>query len=156
MDDFRLKPIIRGHLYIRNDGLFFKKDNNVEGRWFKTYGSTDRNGYYYTSYRKKRYFAHQEVAKAFLGPGEGDVHHKNENKQDNRSENLEWLSRFDHNSHHKRGEGNPNVKLTREQAHQIYLLKGTSAKKVAELFKVSEPTVYNIWAGRQWKMLHES
>lgn len=45
---------------------------------------------------------HLEVARAFLGPRpEGfDVHHRNENRQDNRPENLEYVPALEHQSDH--------------------------------------------------------
>ncbi len=53
-----------------------------------------RNGYLYVSLQRKQYAVHRLVAEAFIPNPENkpQVNHKNENKSDNRAENLEWVT----------------------------------------------------------------
>lgn len=67
------------------------------------YTETDR--YAYVLVAPNKYKAeHRVIMEAHLGrsllPSEV-VHHKNENKQDNRIENLEVMTRAEHGRHHK-------------------------------------------------------
>lgn len=65
-------------------------------------------GYLKVSLRRKRMFVHRLVALAFLPiPKEieiPEVNHIDENKENNRVENLEWLSRKDNNTYGTRTE----------------------------------------------------
>lgn len=53
-----------------------------------------KNGYRNVILRKKNFSVHRLVAMAFIPNPENkpQVNHKNENKQDNRVENLEWVT----------------------------------------------------------------
>lgn len=74
-------------------------------------------------------YAHQVVAEAFLGPcpKNCEIHHVNEDKSDNRAENLEYVTRRDHvlisveNKQHPLGEKHGNSKLTEDDVRDIRL-----------------------------------
>ena len=75
-------------------GGFIKNQKLYKGQIIKP--QTTRNGYMRAHIKKyKDISIHREVAKAFV-PGyfEGaEVNHKDENKQNNRWDNLEWVTR---------------------------------------------------------------
>ena len=72
-----------------------------------------------------RWVAEKYVVKRKLVPGEV-VHHKNGNKRDNRSENLEVMSWEQHETHHKRYRTIKNVKTV---ANFMGSLLGVKTKK---------------------------
>lgn len=69
----------------------FVKTNNKNG-WYLSFRATDRNR------KVKTIRVHVAVANAFIGnvPKGSHVHHINENKQDNRVENLQILNSSEH------------------------------------------------------------
>lgn len=79
--------------WICDDGRIY---NAKLKRWI--YGSVDRDGYNHTTLRRngtpEKVSIHRLVATAFC-PNPNNyqiVNHKNENKSDNRAENLEWCT----------------------------------------------------------------
>lgn len=156
VDPWDFKPIKRGEVLIRRDGLFLKLNNRDEGGWIRTWGSLNRDGYLYTDYLTERFYAHQEVAKLWVPASEGRrvVHHKDEDKLNNIPENLQWMTHGEHSSHHKRGSDNPNAKLNEISAQLIKMAEGHfHARDLAYIFNVQASTIYNIWAGRLWSTI---
>lgn len=94
---------------------------------------------------------HRLVAEAFIpNPNNYDtVNHKNEDKTDNRVENLEWLSAEDNTRY-----SNPKM-LTKEQVLSIPALieRGYSQMDIANLFNVSRRTIQFILDGKHWNKL---
>lgn len=80
------------------------------------------------------------------------IHHKDENKQNNYYENLEKMTKFDHNSFHHKGENNSSYKLTNQQiiSIKIDIEKGDLTKiKISEKYKVSTATIWRIQMGKR-------
>lgn len=108
--------------------------------------------------KKYRVNVHRLIALAFVpGHFEGaSVDHINFDRNDNRAENLRWLSlsenTFDQLAH-KRGPGNGEnhhqAKLTDKQADEIFEMrrKGIPYKQICQLYGVSRDTVYKIAKG---------
>ena len=102
---------------------------------------------------------HRLVAWAFLGPRpEGmQIRHLDGNKMNCRVENLAYGSakengqdKVAHGTSTK-GTKNPKVKLTEEQALQVFKSKGiVSAEEIAAIFCINESTVHRIWRGIYW------
>ncbi len=92
------------------------------------------------------------------------AHHKNGNKQDNRINNLEWISlshnikyAYTMNLKNAEGENNGYHKLTENQVNEIrdyYLynnLNNVNNIRMARKFKVCEASIRNVVRRRTWK-----
>lgn len=75
----------------------------------------------------KNYSVHREVARAFIGIQEGQVHHKNEDRKDNRLKNLCYLSGRDNvRDYHKKRRSLPTGVYfnKRLRCYEAYITKG--------------------------------
>lgn len=110
---------------------------------------------------KRRFLAHQIVARAFLGDPSVDevVNHKNGVKTDNQYLNLEWVTRAENNKHAARigllrpmrGEKNGRAVLNENQVRIIRQLNGIiGQRKLAALCLVSKSTIQFIHQGKHW------
>ncbi len=99
------------------------------------------------------------------------IHHTNGDKENNIFENLEKMSKYEHQSFHKKGkyfsekhkikisektkgENNHNHKLTEQDVIQIKLLlkEGIlTQQEIADIFGVSRGTISKIKLGKRWK-----
>jgi len=107
---------------------------------------------------------HRLVLFAFVGPPpEGYIgHHKNENPQDNKLENLEWATASTNTSHayqwgriplpDNRGENSGRSKLTAAQVVQIRFrhASGERAQLLADTYGVCPNTIRSILKGKTW------
>ena len=87
------------YLDVTDDGRIFHKGYELKQK-------ADKAGYLHISHQKKNYLVHRLVAEAFIQPLKyGDrsiqVHHINEDKADNRVENLQILTMQEHQHEHK-------------------------------------------------------
>lgn len=106
---------------------------------------------------------HRLVAKAFVPPTDGCEHinHKNGNKQDNRSENLEWVTPSMNMRHAQvmglqrvpKGSARAMAKLTEDQVREIrrLLAAGVVQRRIAEQFGVAYCKITMIKQGTAWK-----
>lgn len=90
----RWKPIFNGDYMVSDEGeVWSNKTNRMLSQ------SLDTKGYPCVKVNGKRVAVHILVAKAFI-PNLYDkdtVNHKNEDKTDNRVENLEWMTDYENN-----------------------------------------------------------
>lgn len=105
---------------------------------------------------------HRLVARAFHGePSEGmQVNHKNGVKNDNRAENLEWVTPAENAAHASAmglnvgriGERHFRSKLTeqRVKAARALRAKGYTFRRLARRFGVNHKTLRNAIVGRTW------
>lgn len=151
-------------------GLFGK---NNEGRLLKQ--RTDAFGYKFVflskNGKKKRGSVHRLVAMAFIPNPENlpQVNHKDEVRDHNDINNLEWCSILYNNrygnrraksSESSKGEKNGRAILTEEQVLEIrksYIPgdKNYCKRKLAEKYGVSYETITRIVCGTLWKHLKE-
>lgn len=108
---------------------------------------------------------HNLVASAFIRPPlEGEeVNHKNDVRDDNRPENLEWLTRSDHKRQQYRqgllkvpglhGENHPGAKLGSKQVAAIRYSYLDWVRATAKEHQVTEELVRKIADRRLWKEL---
>jgi len=133
---------------VTEDGRVFNAATKKPLRTFVTQRGYERVGLYVPEIGKqRRHFVHVLVAAAFLGPKpEGfTVNHKDENKLNNRANNLEYLSPAD-NVRYSIG------RFSKEDLEVIrYLIKrGVSDPKIASCFEVCAGTIQCIREGRTW------
>jgi hypothetical protein len=112
-------------------------------------------------YRRRNVRVHHAVAEAFIGPcPKGmECNHKDGKKHNNRSDNLEWVTKSQntlHAIHHFGARRNcrnrMQIKLSPQQIPEIRkrLERGEPPKQIAPLFGVTVFAINDIRAGRSW------
>lgn len=120
----------------------------------------------YCSKENKRHscYVHRLIAQAFIPNPENKrtVNHKNGIKNDNRLENLEWMTYKEQEKHavdylgktYRRnftGEENIRAKLTEIQVKEIRRNETLTPKELSEKYKVKRVTIYGIKNRHTWK-----
>lgn len=157
-------------IFIPHDGNF----NKATGGYIKKHhviakGYVNRYGYLHTKLCKlgdcKHRTIHRLVAIAFLENPENykQVNHIDGDKQNNRVDNLEWVSASQNirhaydtglmNSDHLKGENHYNSKLTEQNVKEIreyYKNKELSQRGLAKKYGVGVTTIADIINNKTW------
>lgn len=115
--------------------------------------------------KRRLFMLHRLVAEAFIGPRPENyvINHKNGIKDDNRVDNLEWVSRSENSLHAyrnglqkpKKGEEVANSKLTDDAVRIILNCRFLSNRRIADVFGVGARTVATIKNGRSWRHIYD-
>lgn len=151
---------------ISNEGVI---RNINTGRVIKQFVGKD--GYVRTQIAGKTRTVHRLVATAFIPLEDGKifVNHKDGNKQNNKSTNLEWCTRsenmqhaYDHNlKEHPVGVKNGRNKLSYEDVsfileHYKPRDKVFGARALATVFNVAPQTISAVISGQNWRVLSDN
>ena len=155
-----LYPILEGLYSITKDGRIWShsksKKINISrktkkpylGKWLKPQLNT--GGYLkiqlYKNKKFKRFMIHRLLAQIFIFNPENKpyVNHINQNKTDNRIENLRWCTALENVSYSKIS-GNYAIKLTQEQIDEIrknHIVEGINKREPWKKYKTSATTYY--------------
>jgi antitoxin component HigA of HigAB toxin-antitoxin module len=135
------------------DPLKRAKKANGEGalqQGYMTFKNDDPDG-------PTRIREHVRIMEEHLGrPVKADeqVHHINENRTDNRIENLEIMTRAEHSALHHKGTRNANAKLNPEKVRTIrtaYESGSRNQYQLADQYGVHQTAISNIINRRTWK-----
>lgn len=114
------------------------------------------------SYEVKELWVHRIVAKHFVENPRGVncVNHKDGNKLNNKSSNLEWCTQSENWQHAKdtglfniEGSKHPNSKLNEMDIRfiRIWSVLGYKKKDISEAFGVDRRNIYSILSGNTWR-----
>lgn len=115
-----------------------------------------------TNKTQRKFYVHKLVMLAFVGESTLQVNHKNGDKTDNRTCNLEYVTHQQNAIHAKRvlrigtGETHWNSTLTEkdiERIHQLYK-NGSKQREIASRYGIGRPYVSQILSGKTWRHIH--
>lgn len=151
---------------IPNSNYFVDTDGNIYGKSKKLKTNQVHGGYSsvlisYHNKEKKRWLVHRLVAELFVPNPENKplVNHIDGNKQNNKVENLEWVTYKENNNHARRlglysdEEGTLfSAVFTREQIIRVceMLAEGRRDVDITEATGVSKSGVQNVRSRKQW------
>jgi DNA-binding XRE family transcriptional regulator len=162
---------------VGTDGSVWSVSFNNTGirKQMKTYFDNDGYPYVFLHFgKRKKKMVHRMVAELFLikPSTKHQVNHKNRIRNDNRLENLEWVTSQENTLHGWQngrtysketkirmrslfvGENNPKSKLCKQYVEKIRRFRneyGWTLEAIANDFKVSQSTISSIATGRTWK-----
>ncbi len=130
--------------------LNYRKQGFVKNLYLKHHPDGYRQVELFKNGTKRMITVHRLVAEAFVPNRNGYdvVNHLNENKADNRVENLEWIDfagnvRYSKNKHRNE---NKNKSLKRNERVLQLSLDGVLIKEWANITEVKHSTKYNNWS----------
>lgn len=153
----RVRSLTRLSSYRNRSGRM--DERVIKGKLLRP--QSQRSGYLHVGLSKDgivtTYRVHRLVAAVFVDNPEGlyEVNHIDEDKTNNRADNLEWCDHKYNNSYGSkplRGERNPMAKLTIEDVDEIRYRRasGEMLKTIAADFGISINHVCNLAQGKRW------
>lgn len=154
-DKDQYKALRSGDIFTRT--VEGSNKGTLSSSWRKIIPSVSPGGYLFFRMNGRRgtnKYIHRIIATLFIGESNGlDVNHKNCIKNDNRVENLEWVTRKQ-NIIHARDNGlmKPNRHLTFDQVDLIkmLLLDGVAPMDIHRLTEIPNATIYKIKSGKNY------
>lgn len=161
----------KGLYEVSSDGFVWSLHYGRWGGRQKLIGQTDKDGYKVVLLNskgtRKVLKVHRLVAQAFIPNPKNlpQVNHKNGDKTDNRTKNLEWMTGSENVLHNFRSLGRKNVrgsahklsKLTEQQVIEIYRLKGKgNTDDIVKKYGISQATISCIHTHKRWKWLTDT
>ena len=126
-------------------------EHHYKGRvlkyWINKYGYCNIGLSHPITKKVTHYRVHRLVAFAFVEgyAGDKDVNHIDENKQNNRSDNLEWVSRkqnINHGTHNARATGHNKRKILQFTLDGIFVKEWDSMVSAAKSVGVSKNSIF--------------
>lgn len=151
--------------YTYNEKYEVDRLGNVYSNGKKLNPPKYSKGYYvqkiYSNGEYIRIGVHRMIAQVFIPNPQNKpfVNHINGIKDDNRVENLEWVTSHENHIHamnlglKAKGETHGNSKFKNEDIHKIkaMLKEHIPQRKIAKLFNVSQATIKDINIGKTWR-----
>ena len=134
------------HFLVSADGRVWSEKRN------RYMGTLDKRGYIRVNGTR----AHNMVMEVYGSPrppGDYVIDHINEDKTDNRIENLRWITRSHNARRSIMGENSPRAKLTWEQVTEIrelYARGNITKTRLGELYGVHRKTIRQIIEHKKW------
>lgn len=152
--------------------------NPITGKLLKQ--TTHKQGYKRITFNNVAYLVHRLVAIGFVDNPENKptVNHKDGNKANNRSDNLEWATQLENNKHARDaglrpvtkkmiaalslgrigGVSHPKSKITEEGLRDIRKMYGCDIKQsvIAEIMGISRPSVNRIIKNKSYCHVHDA
>lgn len=173
-EEWRDIPGYEGRYMVSSHGHVMSLSyRNIKGlsRLLKLF--SDSQGYQFVELSRKTHLVHRLVMSSFVGKSDMEVNHKDGDRTNNHIGNLEYCTHHA-NMHHandvlgkrmwdgdfcrKKSDDVPwKNKLSPNNVREIrkLLADGKSAREIADLFSVSNSTVYSISSGKMWSHVQD-
>lgn len=133
-------------------GRIKKPSKTTKGNYITYWVVLAKNG------KHKKHYIHRLVAEHFIKNiyNKKEVNHKDSNPQNNKADNLEWVTHDENMKHAMRknriskGESSGMSKLNNKAIKEIYNTK-TDAKLLSIKYNVSRQTIYSVRNNISWK-----
>lgn len=151
--------------FVCTDGFVYRKGKKLKGSSMGKQSKYRRLFVFYKDGSNQRFFVHRLVAEAFIPNPENKpfVNHINGVQDDNRAENLEWVTAKENVVHaHEtglapKGEDKPQAKINEETVHKIcsLMVDDWRNKEIIEHLGLTKSIVTSIRNGISWSWITE-